>query len=78
MRKSPLLLTMVALAFGWITEAQAQALSQEDLLRCQELLATLEPGQPETLEQQECLALLAQLGVQAALADDFDITDSPH
>ena len=72
-------MVLAALAFGWVTEAEAQTLSAEDLQRCEELLASLEPGAAETLEQQRCLALLAQLGVQPAL-NDFDLTDptAPH
>ena len=70
MPRSRLLLVLTALAFGWITEAQAQSLTDEDLLRCQELLAALEPGAAATPEQERCLALLAQLGVQPAL--EFD------
>jgi hypothetical protein len=80
MRKSPFLVVLAAVAFGWITEAQAQSISDEDLLRCEQLLATLQPGDIENLEQQRCLALLAQLGVQpgyvelSANEDPFD----PH
>lgn len=73
MPRSRLLLVLTALAFGWITEAQAQDLSDEDLLRCEELLASLEPGAAATDEQERCLALLAQLGVQPA--QGFDLTD---
>jgi hypothetical protein len=67
MPRSRLLLTLTALAFGWITEAQAQALSEEDLLRCQELLEQLDPAFEPTDEQARCLGLLAELGVQPAI-----------
>ena len=77
MSKSPFLLTLAALAFGLTTEAEAQLLTDDDLLRCQELLEELQPGQLEDWEQDRCLALLAQLGVQPAR---FDLTDpiDPH
>jgi hypothetical protein len=70
-KKSPLLLALTALAFGWITEAQAQALSEDDLIRCQELLDQLDPGVQPNEEQARCLALLAELGVQPAVGQ-FD------
>jgi hypothetical protein len=82
MRKSPFLVTMAALAFGLVTEAQAQSLSDEDLLKCEELLNSIEPGNPETLEQQRCLALLAELGVQPAFQvgqfDEWNDNTPPH
>jgi hypothetical protein len=74
MARSRLLLILTALAFGWITEAQAQDISDEDLARCEVLLATLEPGAAATPEQERCLALLAELGVQPA--QGFDLQDS--
>jgi hypothetical protein len=64
MRVNQFLVILAGVAFGWISEAQAQAISEEDLLRCRELLETLQPGDVETEEQARCLALLAQLGVQ--------------
>ena len=70
MPHSRLLLVLTALAFGWISEAQAQSVSDEDLLKCQELLASLEPGAAATPDQERCLALLAQLGVQPAQGFD--------
>ena len=70
MPQSRLLLVLTALAFGWISEAQAQSLSDEDLLRCQELLASLQPGAIASPEQERCLAQLAQLGVQPAQGFD--------
>ncbi len=77
MRRSPFLLTLVALAFGLATEAEAQSLTDDDLLKCERLLASLEPGEPENWEQRRCLALLAQLGVQPAGLDNFDRFSDP-
>jgi hypothetical protein len=55
-----------ALTFA-ASAAQAQdALSPEELLRCEEELASLAPSDEPTPEQAECIALLAQLGVQPA------------
>jgi len=67
------LITLAALTFASTSLSGAQAqevLSAEELARCELLLASLDPSVEPTLEQAECIALLAQLGVEPALGPD--------
>jgi hypothetical protein len=69
MPSRPLLLTLAALSLGLrvgITEAEAQELSPEEILRCELLLESLAPSDVLNRDQEQCIALLAQLGVQPA------------
>lgn len=91
MSRSPLLLTLVALALGWVNDAEAaKSLTEADLARCEALLSGIQPGQVADAEQVQCLALLQELGVLAAAGggptthnnDDggngLDGTNAPH
>ena len=73
MATKSLFLGLAALSFAAssLTFAQAQdVLSAEELERCEELLASLDPSAEPSEEQALCIALLAQLGVQPALGEE--------
>jgi hypothetical protein len=78
MSRSPLLLTLVALAMGWVSDAEAaKSLSEADLAKCEALLSGLEPGQVADAEQVQCLSLLRDLGVLAR-ANTSTNSGPPH
>jgi hypothetical protein len=80
------LLTLVALAFGWVNDAEAaKSLTEADLAKCEALLAGVQPGQVADAEQIQCLALLQELGVLASANsppvhnnDDAGGANEPH